>query len=156
MEKESLIPWLVEPEWAGSYPARALLGVLVQPKPLPQRDLWPLLWDQKLVGLAQRADLEDLNVALEQYYPPEVDLWGSFPPLRRKPRADQLLGLLLEHPSVQSLKVNVEGYLRGNPVCLEFLEEKINSLKDNNPVSQQEFRKELLDLSLLEFLEMVT
>lgn len=129
LEEENLMAWLPEPEWDANEPLRKVLGCLV-PR---QADLkllhWESLFNQKVMSLAGNCPLPELLDLLVTYHP------------------------------LQDLKSAFLLYLSGNPEQkkegLDSIAEWFN-LPGSNPVSKEEFRRELLNLSLMEFLELAS
>lgn len=152
MASANLIAFLAEPKWAANEPLRKVLGVLVQKDPDPRALYWEALFNQKVQNLAGKCPLEEFQEALEVYCPEAL----AYVLPGRKPALAEVPGLLALYRPLEELKNHFLDHLYGNQEAkreaLVFLGERYD-LKGSSPVSPEDFKKELLNLSLLEFLD---
>jgi len=142
-----LKPWLPKELQKWGY-ARKVLGLLLHPEVAQSvnKENYPLYYEDKVLELLQGKEenpAEVLDNLLAAGLSPEVD---SDP--------DSLVAAMLEEEEWQGPLQAMNSYLRGS-LKLEDLKEELNLQEQNSePVSEEEFRKELEELTLREFMEM--
>jgi hypothetical protein len=146
-------PWL-PPELEGSEWARKVLGVLLKYPDEPNAEGYLDLHDEKVLEMLRQAPVREKDNPqnlLEDLLPEEWERLGE------KASPEQIL---------EAMKVNAPGWQRQRRLLAKYLDQELSlsqlreelGLDDEykSLVSRSEFKKELEELTLREFLELAT
>ncbi|GAF87874.1 unnamed protein product [marine sediment metagenome] len=145
MARYSLNPWLIDPLMCWEK-ARKVLGILVPLKEKVNAENYPLYYRRKVLNLISRTP--DYLNAIQTFCPPL-----AYFHLPENPDPELVLANLLPVEELWSLEHNLVMYLQ-KKVSEKELREQLNPLPERRKVSKLEFRRELNQLNLWEFLEL--